>query len=144
MNHDVLPLALASEQSLASEYSCERLKNRYSLKERQYATKGASVHPMVASPLHEQSIFEKMQNREDLHLKQFKNTMNKIAKFKYNWASKDNEVRKADGLQQDSKFSLENVIAEARQSQRTSEKEALMLSQIIPCCRKDKSKRDYI
>lgn len=114
----VMPLA-ASDQGLASEYSCERLKNRYSLKERQYATQGVDGGhnlPFMVPLLSEQSIMEKNQSKEDLDLKHFKRTMNKIAKFKYNWAAKNDNVRKADGLQPDSKFSLENVISEARQS----------------------------
>lgn len=70
--------------------------------------------------------------------------MDKIAKFAYNWSENGGNVRKPDGLHSDSKYSLANVLAEARESQIITPQEAEMLGHIIPCCRKDKSKRDFI
>lgn len=70
--------------------------------------------------------------------------MKKISQFQYKWDTKDESVRKPDGISKDSKFSLENLVSEAKQSHKISDKEAQMLSHIIPCCRQDKSKRDYI
>ena len=75
--------------------------------------------------------------------------MSKIASFAYNWEDPTEEtsrnlVKKPDGLKVDSHFSLADLLHEAQKSEKITEKEAEMLHGIIPCCKKDKSKRDYI
>ena len=89
-----------------------------------------------------------MNGRVDLDYMRYQQTMNKIARFAYKWINKEDAsrgfVRKPDGLHLDAKYSLANVLEEARTSNIINKKEAKMLSHIIPCCRKDKSKRDFI
>lgn len=75
--------------------------------------------------------------------------MNKIAQYSYNWVDNTNTgtqkiVKKPDGLNADSQFSLTNVLEEALTSDKVTQKEQNKLSHNIPCCRRDKSKRDYI
>lgn len=54
--------------------------------------------------------------REDRDRMNFKKTMQKIAKFAYNWKDSNIKVKKPDGVSADSNYSLANVLEEARSS----------------------------
>lgn len=85
----------------------------------------------------------------DLDMLHFKRTMGKIASFAYNWVDGSEEaarkvVKKPDGLNVDSHFSLTDLLKEAQSSNRITNREANVLGKNIPCCKKDKSKRHFI
>lgn len=80
-------------------------------------------------------------------MKHFKKTLRKIAQFAYTWIDNDagaDVIKLPDGLSADSHYSLADVLEDARASKIITKQESDMLSHIIPCCRKDKSKRDFI
>ena len=85
----------------------------------------------------------KKYHRQDLDKIHFKDTMKKITRFQYNWNIADDAIKKQDGLS-DNKYSLANVLEEAVSSRKTNIKTAELLNHIIPCCRMDRGKRDYI
>ena len=75
--------------------------------------------------------------------------MNKIAQYAYHWVENvdggtSEFVKKPDGVNADSEYTLSDVLDDARASRIITKQEAEMLRHIIPCCRKDKSKRDFI
>ena len=63
---------------------------------------------------------ERKYNERDHDVMHFRKTMKKISKFAYNWKNKEDAkrgfVRCPDGLAADSKFSLTDVLEEARSS----------------------------
>ena len=75
--------------------------------------------------------------------------MSKIAKFAYQWEENSDDyqrkfIKKPDGLKADSTYSLSDVLIEAQSSNIISRVESEMLRHIIPCCRQDRGKRDFI
>ena len=81
---------------------------------------------------------------DDLDLQNFKRAMKKIESFQYQWAAEDNNPKRPNGLEADSKYSLADVLGEAKMSERLTQQDMDMLNGILPCCRKDRGKRDYI
>ena len=53
-------------------------------------------------------------------------------------------MRRQDGIEPNSKYNLSNLLDEVRESDFLEPYEADILGHIIPCCRKDKNKMDYI
>ena len=70
--------------------------------------------------------------------------MNKIHQFDYDWNVSEGPVKCQDGIQPNSKFDLSNLLDEVRGYDTVPSYEVDILGHIIPCCRKDKNKKDYI
>ena len=85
--------------------------------------------------------------REDYHHLEVKKAMKRIAHLAYTWDSHigvQEPVRKQNGIEANSKYSLTNLLDEVRETDFLEPYEVDILGHIIPCCRKDKNKMDYI